>query len=229
MLSEHEKNRILQSEYAPSAHRIGLWTSVAHMFVFFLPPLYLMIFEGLTTDWAAVAKGTVAVLGFSLPLWFIEPISYFMVLGIAGTYISFVAGNISNFRLPVSALAQEATSVQEGSPESEVVAALAVVTTQVMITAATLAGALFITAVIKLLPPPVVAAFDWLLPSIWGAIVVQFSMRKWQYGVAALVISSVAVFSPLPSWSQIPTCVFLMAFLASFLHRRGIWPVNPKS
>lgn len=228
-LSESEKADIIQKEYSPRAHRIGLVTALIHIVIFFLPPLYIMFYFNVPVDWAAVGKGTIAVLGFSGPFWFIEPISYFVVLGIAGTYISFLAGNISNFRLPVSAVAQEVAGVREGSHEGEIISGLAIVATQVMLTLAVLAGAILVTMVIKYLPKSFVAAFDWLLPSIWGAIVVQFGMRKWQYAVVAILASVyVVVYSPLPMWSHVPIIVFFMAILGLQLYRRGIWLIAPK-
>jgi len=90
-LSFAEKEEIIQKEYAPKAHRLGLIISLIHIAIFFLPPLYIMFYFNVPVDWAAVGKGTIAVLGFSAPFWFIEPISYFLVLGIAGTYISVVS------------------------------------------------------------------------------------------------------------------------------------------
>ncbi len=121
-----------------------------------------------------------------MPLWFIEPVTYFLVLGVCGTYISFLAGNISNFRLPVSAVAQQVAQVEEGSTEGEIVSTLAIAATQVMITLSALAGAIFVSAIVGVLPATVVAAFDWLLPSIWGALVVQFGLRNWRYAVVAV-------------------------------------------
>ena len=77
---------------------------------------------------------------------------------------------------------------------------------------------------VKILPAGIVAAFDWLLPSIWGAIVVQFALRKWQYAAVAILVSIyVDVYSPLPVWSHIPVIVFFMAILAVSLYRRKIW------
>ena len=69
-----------------------------------------------------------------------------------------------------------------------------------------------------------VAAFDWLLPSIWGAIVVQFGLRNWRYAVVAVVASVVVViYSGLPGWSHTLILVVLMVALALFTHNRGIW------
>jgi hypothetical protein len=96
----------------------------------------------------------------------VEPIPYFLVLGVCGTYIGFLAGNIPNFRLPVSAVAQAAAQVEEGSTEGELVSTVAIVVTQVMITLSALLGALFVGAIVRRLPATVIAAFDWLLPSI---------------------------------------------------------------
>ena len=220
------QDEIMRTEYAPAAHRIGLTVSLIHIAIFFLPPLYIMFYFDVAVDWAAVSKGTVAVLGFSAPLWLIEPISYFVVLGISGTYISFLAGNISNFRLPVSAVAQEVAGVREGSHEGEIVSTIAIAASQIMLVLAALSGAIFVTMVVKLLPAGVVAAFDWLLPSIWGAIVVQFALRKWQFAVVAILLSVyVDIYSPLPTWLHIPVIVSVMALLATKLYQRNIWRI----
>ena len=228
-LTPAEKEAIIRHEYAPQAHRIGLTFALLHIVIFFLPPLYITLRYNLPTDWSAVGRGMVGVLGFSIPFWLIEPISYFVVLGISGTYISFLAGNISNFRLPVSAVAQEAVGVREGSHEGEIVSTLAIVATQVMLVTAALSGAIFVTAVVRLLPAGLVAAFDWLLPSIWGAIVVQFALRRWPYAVVAIAVSVyVDVYSPLPTWLHIPVIVFFMAFLSLRLYSRGLWLIARK-
>jgi len=87
----------VRAEYFPKAHRIGLITSLIHVVIFFLPPLYVTVFYGLPSDWGKIMQGAAATWSFSMPLWFIEPVCYFLVLGICGTYISFLAGNISNF------------------------------------------------------------------------------------------------------------------------------------
>ena len=223
-LSKTEKDTVMRAEYFPTAHRIGLITSLIHVVIFFLPPIYLTVFYGPPSDWGKIMQGAAGAWSFSMPLWFIEPVSYFLVLGVCGTYISFLAGNISNFRLPVSAVAQEVAQVQEGSPEGEIISTLAIAATQMMITVSALTGAIFVSAMVGLLPASVVAAFEWLLPSIWGAIVVQFGLRNWRYAVVAVIASIVVViYSGLPGWSHVPILVALMVALALFTHNRGVW------
>ncbi|MBI4279886.1 MAG: hypothetical protein HY660_15655 [Armatimonadetes bacterium] len=223
-LSEAEKDRIMVGEYTPKAHRIGLWTNLIHSVIFFLPPVYVMVFYKIPVDWGTVAKGWASMMGFSGPFWIIEPISYFVILGVAGTYISFLAGNISNFRIPVSAVAQEVAGVREGSHEGEIISNIAIVASQVVLTISALLGAVVVTLVLKALPRPIVAAFDFLLPAIFGAIYMQFAIRHWRYGVVTLLVAiAVVVYSGLPGWSHIPVVVFVMAILAVLLYNRGIW------
>jgi hypothetical protein len=175
--------------------------------------MYLTLFYALPADWAKIMEGTAATWSFSMPLWFIEPVSYFLVLGICGTYISFLAGNISNFRLPVSAVAQQVAQVQEGSHEGEVISTLAIATTQMMITLSALTGAIFVTAIVGSLPGSIVAAFDWLLPLI----------------VAVITSLVVVIYSGLPGWSHTPALVALMSVVALFTHKRGLWMCDEAS
>ena len=220
-LSAAQKEAIVRAEYFPAAHRIGLVTSLLHVVIFFLPPLYLMFFHGVPADWEKILQGAATTWSTSLPLWFIEPVTYFLVLGVCGTYISFLAGNIANFRLPVSAVAQQVAQVEEGSTEGEIISTLAIASTQVMITLSALAGAIFVSAIVGVLPASVVAAFDWLLPSIWGALVVQFGLRNWRYAVVAVAAAVVVVvYSGLPGWSHTLILVVLMVALALSAHRR---------
>ena len=144
--------------------------------------------------------------------------------GDRGTYISFLAGNISNMRLPVSAVAQEAAGVREGSPEGEIIGGIGISVSQVMLTIAVLAGAVVVTLIIDVLPKNIKGAFDFLLPCLWGAIVGQFALRAPQYAIVALIVGvPLVMFSGLPDWTQIPVMVFGLAILAILLFKRGIW------
>ena len=223
-LTAAEKDAITRAEYYPAAHRIGLITSLIHVLIVFLPPLYLMVFHGAVADWPKIMEGAATTWSTSLPMWFIEPLSYFLVLGVCGTYIGFLAGNVANVRLPVSAVAQEAAQVAEGSTEGEIVSTVAIVATQVMLTLSALSGAIFVSAIVGLLPATVIAAFDWLLPSIWGALVVQFGMRNWRYAVVAVTASILVVtYSGLPPWTHTALVVVLMVFLALYTYKRRVW------
>lgn len=74
----------------------------------------------------AIAAAAAIRISACLVYYFIEPISFQPVLGIPGTYMAFLSGNISNLRVPCSSVAQQAAGVQEGTPEGAVISTVGV-------------------------------------------------------------------------------------------------------
>ncbi len=219
-----EKEAIIKNEYGPKVHLVGLLTSLGQAVIIFLPALFMLVAYGVWPGWTIIGKAFVSTAAIAGPYWFIEPVSYFLILGIGGTYISFLAGNISNMRLPVSAVSQEVAGVREGSPEGEIIGAIGIVASQWALTIATLAAAIVVTVVIGFLPKSVTGAFDFLLPCLWGAIFGQFALRSPQYAILAMIIGiPLVMWSGLPTWTLIPIMVFGLAILSVFLFKRGIW------
>ena len=141
-LSLAEKEKIIRTEYAPQAHRIGLFSSLAHIVIFFLPPLYVTYYFGIAVDWSAVSRGTIAVLGFSAPLWLIEPISSILQYwGSPGPTSASSPEIFPTFGCPSPPWRRKWRGVREGSHEGEIVSTLAIVATQIMLTVAALTGA----------------------------------------------------------------------------------------
>ena len=94
--------------------RIGMITMLSACILSFLPLVYLYIVYGVypklstaITAWGLIA----AVFG---AMYFVEPISYYPILGLAGTYMPILSGNVSNLRLPCSAMAQEVLGLRKG-------------------------------------------------------------------------------------------------------------------
>ncbi len=50
----------------------------------------------------------------------VEPISYYAALGLTGTYLSFLSGNIGNMRVPCATMALETTESEPGTLQAEV-------------------------------------------------------------------------------------------------------------
>ena len=107
--------------------RIGMITMLSACILSFLPLVYLYIVYGVypklstaITAWGLIA----AVFG---AMYFVEPISYYPILGLAGTYMSILSGNVSNLRLPCSAMAQEVLGVKEGTRQAELIGTMGII------------------------------------------------------------------------------------------------------
>jgi len=203
-LSEREKEQLLEKEYYPYVHKVGRVFCTALIFCNILPVILVGLVYGLVLDWKATlaAWGMIAML--LIPFYVTEPWMYYAVLGTAGNYMQW-AGNTSNCRLPCAAITQSVMGVKEGTPDGEIIANIAVATSIVVnmliVLAASVAG--FGLVWLAQTYPFIKAAFDNILPAIFGAIYAQFSLRNPAYGAMLLAIGIALVWFGLPYWQRL--------------------------
>lgn len=217
IISENKSvSKTSESHYAMSmdtfhskAHFWGRLTLLAAIFTTLMAPMYLSFVLGAHPGWGAIITGVIGYASFIGILWILEPITYFPVLGIAGTYLAFLSGNIANMCLPCSAAAQESIGAEPGSRKAEIAGvfgiAIACLVNTVVIIFVILGGSYIVT----ILPPAVESTFSFVLPAIFGAVLGQFAFKTPIYGIAALVIGMGVLFSPIPSLIKIMTSVVI--------------------
>ena len=158
--------------------RTGVITVLVPMFLCFLPNLYLYIYYGVFPSFQAAMEAWGMVAAVYGAFYFVEPISYYPVLGMTGTYISFLSGNIGNLRVPCAAVALDVVGEESGTPEAEMISTIglagSVVTNLFFVSLAAVAGAVILNA----LPLAVQNAFkSYTVPAIFGAMLGQFGMK----------------------------------------------------
>ena len=89
-----------KEKYLPTVNRIGKITGYLGVIVSFLPAVMLAVVYGSLPKPEALLTAFISGTSAFGVLWFVEPISYFPVVGPAGTYMAFLSGNISNMRIP---------------------------------------------------------------------------------------------------------------------------------
>lgn len=158
--------------------RLGVVSVAIPMFMCFLPCVYLYVVHGAAPSFEEAMECWAMIAAIFGAFYVVEPLSYYPILGLTGTYISFLTGNISNLRVPCAAVAQEAVGTKPGTPESEIVATLgltgSVVTNLFFVSLAAVAGA----AILEMLPPTVQSVFkSYTVPAIFGAMMGQFGIK----------------------------------------------------
>lgn len=102
--------------------------------------------------------------------WFVEPFTFYPIIGLPGLFMAMLSDNTSNLRLPALASAQQGAGVEPGTEQGHLIAiigiAVSVVISTVMISVAAIGGA----SVMTLLPDEVISVLNFLLPSLFGAI-----------------------------------------------------------
>lgn len=184
-----EKNNIYDGVYLPDIIRWGKLTSWIGVIVSLGPALVLAVIYGIMPPATAILTGFISMAGAVGVMWFVEPISYFPIVGVAGTYMAFLTGNISNLRIPAATVAQKVAGVEPGSDEGAIIATLGMAVSVVVNIVILALGVLAGTQILAALPENIVEAFNYLLPALFGALFVQFAVSKPKLAPIAIVIA----------------------------------------
>ena len=164
-----EKHDIIKTEFDPYIIKWGRFTNLLGIALVFVPCVLLLVI-GARPSWSAVLAGVLMQVSVSGAYYVVEPISYFATLGMSGTYMSFLSGNISNMRVPCARVAQEAANVEpcsdEGSIISTIGVAVSVVVNALILTIAIIFGSTLLAA----LPAQISVMFNYLLPALFASM-----------------------------------------------------------
>jgi hypothetical protein len=120
------ENKELMSEWKKNSIRIGTPTNLLAAFTSFIPVIWLCITYNCWPDPKVVLAGWgMVALSFGA-FYVVEPISYYAALGLTGTYLSFLSGNIGNMRVPCATMALETTESEPGTLQAEVASTMAI-------------------------------------------------------------------------------------------------------
>ena len=197
------KENFYSLEYLPKMHRIGKIIGVLAVLASFMPALTLGVVYGLWPDMAALGTAAVSAIASFGVLWFVEPLSYYPVVGPVGTYMAFVSGNISNMRIPCASMAQISAEVEPGSDKGSIIATIGLGVSIVINTLVLTIGVIAGSSILSMLPASVVGALNYLLPALFGALLVQFGMKNKSHTVLMLVIGillNIAINGGVFSW-----------------------------
>lgn len=204
--------------------KVGMITLLVAAALTFTPLIYLYLTRGILPPLDAALRSWGLVAAAFGAFYIVEPVSYYAILGLAGTYMSFLTGNIGNLRLPCSAMAQEVVGVTEGTKEGEVIGTLgitgSVITNLIGVSLAALVG----MWIIGILPDIVVEGFrNYTAPAIFGAVYGQFAIRYIKLSPVGIGIPliMVGVFGA-PAWLAILAAVFGTIGIARFMFSKGI-------
>ncbi len=226
-----EDKNFFDNEYMPKMNRIGKITGYVGVGGAFLPALILAVVYGILPKPAALLTAFIAGASSFGVLWFVEPISYFPVLGPVGTYMAFLSGNISNMRVPCASMAQEAAGVKPGTEQGSITATLGMAMSIVINVSVLTIGVILGSSILSMLPDSITEALsNYLLPALFGALLVQFGMKMKSHTVTILIFAvlinvglNAGIFNWLPGASNylgILTSVFLSIAVAMFTYSK---------
>lgn len=163
--------------YTKNLHRIGTTCMMILLVLTFLPCLYIFFVLGAFPGWAPLAGTFAALCGQEVMTWIMEPVMYFPMIGVAGSYICFTAGNITNMRIPCALAAQAAVGATTGTAKGDAASVFGMVGSVIVNFVALGIVILFGNWLLSILPEGVKAAFNYAMPAVFGSLIaVIFNM-----------------------------------------------------
>lgn len=210
-------NNTYNESFTRAIIKTGRRTNLLAALFSFLPAIFIWIFYGVLPSFSDVIKGWLLIVSIYGVYYIVEPTSYFPVVGLPGIYMVCLAGNIANMRIPSAAIAQEALGVQSGTKEGEIISTVgiagSIITNLIVVSLAAISGA----SIMRIVPPIVQEAFQYVSPAIYGSMFAMFAMKDIVLGSYAISITMFMLFFlNIPTYFMIPIAVFSSIYLAIF-------------
>lgn len=203
--------------------KIWIWTAVI---VVLMVPVAICVYYDAWPSATAVFKGLLGVAPIYWTVGVIEVITYTPMLGVGGTYLAFVTGNLTSLKAPSALNAMENAEVTPGSEEGEVISTLAIATCSIVTTLVLVVGVCLLTVVSPILDSPVLTpAFDNILPALFGGLAVVYVSKNWKLAISPLIFM-VVLFLCVPSLASsvgvlVPVGVMIALIAARIMYKKG--------
>jgi len=192
------ENEKFFEEFNNGLHRIGRVAMVLMVALLVSVPFLFGAINGLSPDWKAVLSGMLRVGIIYYPVSIVEFLIYTPMLGVGGSYLSFITGNITNMRIPCAMNATTIARTQPGTAEHEIVNTIAVATSAITTTLVIVVGVIALVPLQPVLQNPVLRpAFDNVVPALFGALGLKYFSKSLKLSIPPLVLmSALCIFVP---------------------------------
>lgn len=221
-------DEIFEKDYMPYIVSRGKWCTRLVLLVAYLPVLVLLFYFDAHPTSDSIFTGMVSMLSILLPWYIVDPISLQYIFGVPGMYLSYMAGNTKEVRVPASTQALNAAGYSLGTKEGTVISAIGIsVSTFISLGLMTLL-AVGGQMIIQILPQTMLDALQFLLPALFGALFMdrllsspaKLSLSAIPVILIVKVLAVFGAFTILPfggGYASIIICVLTCMLLAKFL------------
>ena len=186
-----EKQKFFE-EFNNSLHRIGRVTMVLMIGLLLMVPITFGMLNDLSPDWSGFVNGIIKVAIIYYPTSIVEFLIYTPMLGVGGSYLSFITGNVTNMRIPCAMNAASIAKTEPGTAEHEIISTIAVATSAITTTVVILLGVICLVPLQPVLQNPALQpAFNNVVPALFGALGLKYFARSLRLSAPPLVLMSI--------------------------------------
>ena len=210
------------NEFHRPCIRVGSASFLAALVLSYIPAIMLWVLFGIAPRFSEILSVATVIISVSIVWWIVQPISYFPVLGTAGSYMAFLVGGL-NVRVPCALAAQTAVNAEPGSQRGELMASMgiagSVVTTLLAVTLGVVGG----LPLLSNLPEAAKNTFRYVPVSIYATLLANLVTKRPDlavFGVMSSIVLLNAGILIIPYFLLLLLNVILCAAMGVLLHRR---------
>ena len=184
--------QIFMEEFNNKLHRLGRITLVLSVVFLVALPFVFGAFFGVSPDMGGFLSGFAKVGVIYIPVAIVEFLVYTPMLGVGGSYLSFITGNVTNMKIPCVMNSKEIAGTTDGTPEHEIISTISVATSAIVTTLVIALGVILMVPLQPVLQnPALLPAFNNVVPALFGALGLKYFMKSPQIAVVPLVLMTV--------------------------------------
>ena len=178
-------------EFNDGLHKIGKITAAAVILLLAGFPFAAGMINGVSVDWQGFLVGVAKVGIIYIPVAIVEFLVYTPMLGVGGSYLSFITGNVTNMKIPCVMNAKDIAGTEAGTPEHEIISTISVATSAIVTTLVIVVGVILLVPLQPILQSEVLLpAFNNVVPALFGALGIKYFLKSPQIAVIPLVLMS---------------------------------------
>lgn len=192
-----EKEKFFE-EFNDGLHRIGRIMLILGTLMLIAVPFIIGAINGVMPDLGGFLAGLAKVGVIYIPVAIVEFLVYAPMLGVGGSYLSFITGNVTNMKIPCVMNAKDIAGTEAGTPEHEIISTISVATSAIVTTLVIVAGVILLVPLQPILQQEALTpAFNNVVPALFGALGLKYFAKSPQIAVVPLLLMSLlCVFVP---------------------------------
>lgn len=192
-----EKDKFFQV-FNEGLHRLGKLMLLAAMILLVAVPFTFGAIRGVTPDGSGFASGMLTVGIIYIPVAIVEFLVYSPMLGVGGSYLTFITGNVTNMKIPCVMNAQDIAGTEVGTPEHEVISTISVATSAIVTMLVIVLGVILLAPLQPILQSEtLLPAFNNVVPALFGALGLKYFAKSIKIAVIPLfLMSALCIFVP---------------------------------
>jgi hypothetical protein len=196
-MDERQKEQFFM-EFNNSLHRLGKLLLIVSMILLLSVPFVIGALNNVMPGLGGFLNGIAKVGIIYIPVAILEFLVYTPMLGVGGSYISFLTGNVTNMKIPCAMNARDMAGTTVGTPENEIISTISTATSAIVTTLVIVVGVILITPLQPVLQSEaLLPAFNNVVPALFGALGLKYFAKSPKIAVIPLTLMSLlCVFVP---------------------------------